>query len=155
MKKFLSTTVFNPLEKVETPDKILAVLFHRSAATLYLIYFAWGLTSLFQLIPTIFMQQGSLFQQIFSVAVVATSGTAFVGATFFPRTGRLELFAGAAVTALITFYVGSLFFAGLTNLTVDGSKIPAAVYGSSHLVVPIARTIFIYKTLTRVAAKEQ
>lgn len=147
-------TVFSNIPKNAVADKILAILFHRSAAMLYLIYAAWGLTSMFGFTPIIILTEAGEFQRVFAVAIFAFSTAAFFGALFFPRRGRLELFAGAGVSALIAFYVGSLFLAGFMGNDPDAAKIPGAVYGASHLVVPIARTIFIYLTLIKKAAKE-
>lgn len=144
-----TASVFSKVDPPHTsPNDILASLFHRSSATLYFIYALWGIVSFYDLIPTLFMNNGQFFSQFFSLIVAITAGLAAVGAAYFPRTGRMEMYAGLAVVGLITFYVVSLFLAGLGELP---GRIPAAIYGTSHLVVPIARTVFVYKTLVHVA----
>lgn len=149
MRNLISKTVFNRIPDHSPADKILAVLFHRSAATIYFIYASWGVVSYFGVIPTLSITQGSFFQQVFSLGMFFTSIIAAFGATFFPKTGRTELFAGLGVTTLLSYYILSLFYAGF--IMHDASKIPAAVYGASHLVVPIARSVFIYLTLVKTA----
>lgn len=152
-RRLLNLTVFAPIERNAGADRILAVLFHRSAATVYFIYAVWGVVSFRGIIPSILFTQGTFFQQLFSVAMVVAAVTGCVGATFFPKTGRTELFAGLAVASLLTYYVITLFFVGfgLADLPMDVAKQAAAIYGASHLVLPIARSVFIFRTLIRTA----
>ena len=44
--RFVRGTVFHSIELDWRSDKVLSVLFHRSAVTLYLIYILWAIASL-------------------------------------------------------------------------------------------------------------
>jgi len=150
LRKLRDATVFKPINPDDNSNIILATLYHRSAATLYLVYVVWGVVSFAQLVPTHFIEQGSFFQQVFSTAVTFAALIAMCGALFFPKTGRFELFAGSTVAILFLLYIVLIFIAVLNG---DTDKLPTLVFGASHLVVPISRTIFIYLTLIKTASR--
>ena len=150
LRKLRAKSIFRPLQDAYD-DKILAILFHRSAFTLYFIYLWWGFTSLIGIIPQHALAQGSFLQQVFSASIMLVSGSAMLGSAFFPHTGRLEMFAGSAFVALFTYYI---ITNGINSVAAPGDDPYALgrfIYGGSHLVVPVARTIYIYLTLIKVA----
>jgi len=146
--KFISKTVFNPIGKEWLPDKVLAVLFHRSAATLYLIYSAWGVAAIFGSIPTIINFQGDTAQTFFSLLIAPISFLAFIGALYFPKLARLEMYSASSLVTLVAIYE---FFVGYAFLQGDGPHGVAFILNLSHLVIPISRIIFIYVTLIKQA----
>lgn len=149
MLRLLKNTVFEPIADDWKPDKVLAVLFHRSAATLYLIYFLWGSTSIVGSIPTLVNTQGDFFQIFFSILVACVSLLAFFGALRFPILARLEMFSAASLATLVLVYEIFLAFALFQG---DRAGLgPAFVLSLSYLVVPTSRMVFIYVTLIKQA----
>lgn len=148
VRKLLERTVFNPIGGKWSPDRVLAILFHRSAATLYLIYGCWGLVSIFGSIPTLVHFQGDVVQLVFSFLVMPMSFCAFVGALFFPAFARIEMFSAASLVTLVTIYEVFVFIAFLQGDVPHGVGF---VLNLSHLVIPIARIVFIYVTLIKQA----
>lgn len=148
MRRFISRTVFNPIGKDWQTDKVLAVLFHRSAATLYLIYFFWGLSSIFVHIPSLTEEQNDIVQTAFAFLVIPTSLLAFVGATYFPKFARLEMYTAAALVTLIIIYEAFILIDFLNSSPSDGVNF---ILNLSHLIIPIARIVFIYVTLVKQA----
>lgn len=152
MKKFISKTVFNPIGKEWYPDKVLAVLFHRSAATLYLIYFFWALSSIFWEIPSIILLQGDVVQIIFSIVVMPIAFCAFIGALYFPKLARLEMYAASSLVTLVVIYeifIAWRFFLGDSDYGVS------FILNLSHLVIPVSRIIFTYVTLVKQAGDRE
>lgn len=149
--KLLKHTVFEPLNDDWAPDKVLAILFHRSAATLYLVYFLWGVTSIAGSIPALTQAQGNLFQSFFSLLVSIVSSIAFFGALRFPRNARLEMFSAASLSTLVVIYAVFLAVAFF-----DGSRAygPAFILSLSYLVIPTSRVVFIYVTLIKQAGSK-
>jgi len=150
MRKFIDRTVFHRIGDDWGPDKVLAVLYHRSAATLYLIYFLWGIASIFGSIPTLVEAQGDFFQIAFSTLVLPTAFCALLGATFFPKFARLEMYSAASLVTLVLVYevfIALAFFQG------DVARGVSFVLNSSFLVIPISRVIFIYLTLIKQAGE--
>lgn len=149
MRSLLKNTVFEPLEDDWKPDKVLAVLFHRSAATLYLIYFCWGISSIIGRIPSIVEAQGDLFQTVFSALVSIVSGLAFFGALQFPSHARLEMYSAASFATLVFIYEIFLAFTFFDGF--NPSYGPAFLLSLSYLVIPLSRVVFIYVTLVKQA----
>lgn len=149
MRKFISHTIFNPVEKDWKPDKILAVLFHRSAATLYFVYFLWALfSSIFGKFPSAIQGQGDFVAYVFSLIVIPTAGLAFLGATYFPKFARLEMYAAASLVSLFVIYEAFI----LVTLINNGSNhFSSLVLNVSYLVIPVARIIFTYICLVKQA----
>lgn len=143
-KILYSKSVFSPLGFPGSASDTLATLFHRTAATVYMLYAAWGFSSTLRGIPSVDSAFGDFSQFVFSFFVLVVALLACVGATFFPKTGRLELFAGAS-------FAGLIFFVYLLSQIIDGS-VDGAVLITSILVLPIARSVFIYLTLIKTAA---
>ena len=138
-------TVFRKEPVVTTMSDIIAILFHRSAATLYLIYALYAVVAIGVGIPTLTSAFGDFVQLAFSFFVLVCTAPACFGATFFPKYARLELYAGAGFVALIFFiYMIPLLVAGVMG---DLPKFAQLVLVSSILVVPVARCVFVYITL--------
>jgi len=151
MRKLISNTVFNPIGPDWKPDKVLAVLFHRSAATLYLIYALWSVAAIFGSIPSIVQLQGDLVQDFFSLLVAPIAFAAFVGAVYFPKLARLEMYTAASLVTLVFVYE---IFVAITFFQGDPSKGVGFILNLSHLVIPTARIIFIYVTLIKQAGED-
>lgn len=144
-QRFYRSTVFynvkNPI--IQQSNQILAVYFHRVAALSYFFYTVWALIS--------FLDARSDDQDWFPLYVMPIALGASLGATFFPRTGRLELFASGSLIVLICIF---LWLATASSIH-HGSDTWAAnlALNLTHLIVPVARTIFILKQLLRDAMK--
>lgn len=145
-KKLYEASVFSPIGFPGNNDQIMATLFHRAAATLYLLYALWGFTSTITGIPSVINTYGDFTQVVFAFFVFLVAVPACIGATFFPRTGRLEMHFEMA-------FVGLIFFVYVIAQIVTGS-INGTMLILSVLVVPISRAIFIYLILIRTASKE-
>jgi len=141
---FYHNSVFNKHKHYDYPNEMLAIYYHRSAATLYLIYAVWGMFSFFHSIPT-FELAAPDFKELFPLYIVPIALTSMVGATFFPRTGRLEMFASAGLASLVTFYITLSFIQGFQG---DIDRIVNSTLNLAHLVVPISRVAFIFRTLS-------
>lgn len=145
LKNVLDNSVFNRTPRGLPMNDVLAVLFHRSAATLYLIYVFWAAISIVGGIPSVIHGLGGLGQIIFSVIVICTAGPACFGATFWPNMARLELFAGSSFIMSMLIYI---FF--LIQSTIQyGSSISSIFLALSFLVLPIARTAIVIVFLLR------
>lgn len=149
MRSLLKNTVFEPLEDDWKPDKVLAVLFHRAAATLYLIYFLWGVSAIIGRIPSLVEAQGDLFQTVFSALTAIVSILAFFGALQFPNRARLEMYSAASLATLVFVYgifLAITFFDGFSP-----TYGPAFLLSLSYLVIPLSRVVFIYVTFVKQA----
>jgi hypothetical protein len=151
MRQFISHTVFRPIGPDARPDKVLVVLFHRSAALLYLIYSLWGISSIFGSIPSIVQTQGDWVSIFFSALVTPISFVAFVGATYFPRFARLEMYTAASLVTLVTIYE---FFEVLAFFQGNEHAGVSLVLNLSLLVIPISRVILIYIMLVKQAGDQ-
>jgi len=145
LQRIRSRTVFAPVTAGTPSDTILAVLYSRTAATLYLIYFVWSVTALTVGIPTVLRAQGDFGLLVFAILVMATSAPMLVGASCFPRLGRLELYASSAFVVLALFYLVIVAI----NVLVGHGALAGFVLISSVLVVPLSRSAFIFWTLLR------
>lgn len=149
-KKLYHYSVFNPMRVGSIPPTmVIAMLFHRTAATVYLLYALWGIVTGFGTSPTLDDHNSELFSNFFSLFVVLTAIPASVGATFFPRTGRLEMFSASAFTGLMLVYLAFSLGRVITGEAQWGSIILLL----SILVLPIARFSFILITLVRTQEK--
>lgn len=132
-------------------DTVFAYMFHRTAATVYLIYAGWGLIVGVDGVPSLVYQQGNEWTTLFALAVFATAVPACLGATFFPKYARLELFAGASFAALLLVY----FFFLLLNLTQGIGSVAGFEILLSVVVIPIARTFIVMFFLIQQAKERQ
>lgn len=159
MIKFLRTlrdkSVFKKLPDGPATDKAIVLIFHRSTVTLYLIYALWGATTFAGIIPQHALEQGSFFQQVFSASYTLVALSAALGAIFFPETGRLELFAGSGFVALLTYYLIANAIQAFSVPGGDALALSRFLFGTTHLIIPIARSIYIYHTLIAAAKKAE
>lgn len=148
--RLLRDTVFHPIEMDWKSDKVLSVLFHRSAVTLYLIYILWAFASLILRWPILDPHDGEIISELLSLFILPCAFVSLIGALYFPRLARLEMFsAGSFVTLVFLYevYVAVDFFGG--NFS-NGANL---ILNLSHLVIPIVRIVFIYLTLIKQAEK--
>jgi len=138
-------TVFQRVPAGSHPNELLAAWFARGMAIKYTVYVVWAALTFSLSAPHLLESQGELWDGVFSLMTLLGSALAAVGATFFPRTGRLEMFAGSAVIGLIATYV----VLGLAG----GGTARGAILVGSLLVMPAIRTVWIYRTLIRTAEK--
>lgn len=141
----MKKTVFQRVPIGAHPNELLAAWFARGMAITYTTYVVWAALTFSSSMPHVLESQGELWDWVFSLMTLLGSTIAVVGATFFPRTGRLEMFAGAGVIGLIAAYI----ILGL----VGGWTARGAIILGSLLVMPIIRTVWIYRTLIRTAEK--
>jgi undecaprenyl pyrophosphate phosphatase UppP len=150
MKKFsniVGRSVFKPLPKDQEMNSLLTVAFHRSAATLYMLYFLWGVASTVKGAPSLVQTNGQTWTTIFAVLIILTTAPACFGATFWPNYARLELFAGSSVSVLLAIYVVVLGYNAIL-----GNNTWASVFLTlSILVIPTVRTVVVYLFLIRQA----
>jgi hypothetical protein len=128
-------------------EAILAVMFHRLSASLYLIYCVWAVFAIVDGIPSLVSANGQQWQTLFSMAVLIFAAPSCFGATFWPSFARLELFAGAAFTTLLGIYI----FYIIGNALFGGGSWAAVVIISSVVIVPLARLAIVILFLLRQA----
>ncbi len=146
-KKVYNSSVFRRMPDDYTMSDIFATLFHRLAATVYLIYSTWAVMVIINGVPSLLRQQGDQWTTIFAAFVLALAVPACIGATFFPQLARTELFAGAAFVALMFVYY---YFLIVDTIGRHGSP-TGVVLLLSVVVMPIARTAIIFYFLLKQA----
>jgi len=137
-------TVFNPMDKNATANEVMAVILHRTAFSVYSIFTLWGILAAIDAIPHI--GQGNPYVNFFGFFVAPIAATAAFGALYFPRHGRLEMYAASALVPLIVAYL--IFISG-NAFAGDIDAIRNLVLNSAHLVLPSAKVVYIYKTLIK------
>lgn len=150
LKGIFRRSVFKPIP-VDTPmNDVLAVLFHRLAATVYLSYVLWGIVSLIYGLPSIVRAQGAEFQVLFSIGVIVTAAPSCIGSTFWPVLARLELFSSSGFISLLLLYG---YFLAMNVIEHGGS--PAGIFLIiSAAVMPSCRAVVIVVLLLRQAKGE-
>lgn len=140
-------SVFKPIRMSEIigADKVLVALFHRSAATIYALYSMWGVAATIGGIPSIAETAGAGWQLAFSSVVALISIPCAVGATWFPKTGRLEMFAASSMVALLLVYFCILNYRGIAEGTPSINITSILIF--SLCVIPAARVAFVYRYL--------
>lgn len=147
MRNHLRGTVFNPIGVDWRSDKVLAVLFHRSAVTLYLIYFLWAVVALIASSPILIVGQSDLVSYLLSLFILPIASLCTIGALYFPRMARLEMYSAGSLASLVVIYEVFVFISAIQgHPTADGF-----VLNLSHLVIPVVRVVFIYLTLIKQA----
>lgn len=152
MRRLLKHTVFSrPDEGWALSNEMLAVYFHRSAATMYMLYFVWAVVKFGTYLPVMHLDTDVNFGDLFPLYIVPVALAACIGATFFPKLGRLEMFAASALVPLVLVYIIIGIVLNLDGLhPVHWDNVPLNLV---HLVVPAARVVFIVRTLVWNAAK--
>lgn len=150
-RDIIHKSVFRRIPKNTPMNDILAVLFHRLAATTYLLYALWAVFAIIDGIPSITRAQGDIFTFWFATAILVVTLPACLGATFWPRLARLELFAGGSFTGLLVFYYFVLFRGVIEQHT----SIAGFVILLSVVILPLCRTIVVVLLLIRQAKREQ
>jgi hypothetical protein len=155
--KFLKTirdrSVFATIGKGAEMNAILAALFHRASASIYLCYVLWSTISVFYGIPSLVAARGTDWQVLFSIAVVITAAPACFGATFWPSFARMEAFAGTAFVGLMILYVILLVGNQINNV---GSGSWSGVFLIlSLMIMPACRCVIVLIFLVRQAAARE
>lgn len=149
--KLINKSVFRRMPKGTAMNDMLAILFHRAAATIYLFYVGWGILQTWQGMPSLVRSNGQDWNTLFAVFIIATCAPACFGATFWPTFARLELIAGSSVVALLLVY---MYF-----LTVSVIQGEASWSGwellLSILVIPVCRTLAVVVFLMRQAENDR
>lgn len=150
-KRVLSKSVFRRIPHGTPMNDILAVLSHRFAATVYLIYAVWAVVSIITGIPSISREAGITFQLILSSLVLIIAGPACIGATFWPILARLELFFSSGFIGLLGLY---LYFA-INNVLTNNGSWAGSILVLSFIVLPAYRVAIITVLLLRQAREEK
>jgi hypothetical protein len=150
-KRFVQASVFRKMPDDYTMSDIFAALFHRMAATLYLIYSGWAVLVLVDGVPSLLRQQGGEWTALFAVFVLLTTAPACFGATFFPKAARTELFSGFAFALMLLIYY---YFLAIGVLNGTGS-IAGFELLTSVIVMPICRTAIIIYFLLKQAKQRK
>jgi len=141
---YRSTIWYNPRSVRISSNQVLAVSYHRTAATTYFVYLVWGILS---------SVDDDHYQDWFPFLIVVASFLAFIGANCFPSTGRIELFAASALTVLIlTFIMLTLVHAVTVH---PGTWSANLVLDASFLIIPVSRISFIIRQLLREASRSK
>lgn len=154
MRKIISRTVFSPIKKDWTLDKILAVLFHRTAVTLYFLYFLWGIATILRLLPGVLSFHGDIITTAFALLVIPIALLACIGALYFPKYARLEMYTAASFVTLVIGYEIFVVIDVVIADVIPGETVlsTSLILITSRLVVPLARLSFIYASLMKQAA---
>jgi hypothetical protein len=147
LKNILRRSIFRKVPSDATMNDLLAILFHRTAATMYAIYALWAIVSIIGGLPSITHGLGDLGQITFSSLVLITSAPACFGAVFWPNMARMELVFGSGFTMTIIIY---LYFL-ISRLIAAGGSWAGFILVFSILVMPVARTSVVIIFLLRQA----
>ena len=153
IKRVFNATVFAPVSDPHSVSDTLATLFHRSAATTYLIIAIWGVISWFVGLRTLSTLWGDPIQDSYSLLVTAAALIAFYGATFFPKHARTELMAASALVGLQVLYTASLGWYVLAIGDTLDTRIPLLILSMTTWVMPVARSVFVYRLLVSTAPR--
>lgn len=140
-------SVFHSTPPSYAMSDLISTLFHRMAATVYLIYSAWAAVAIWGGIPALTSLAGIQWATIFAAIFLSSTALACLGATFFPALARLELYAGAAFSALLIVYFLFTFIAALFN----GGSGTAPLFVLGVAVLPVTRTLMILYFLLKQA----
>jgi hypothetical protein len=147
IKRVVSASVFRKMPPDYSMSDIFAALFHRLAATLYLIYSVWAVDVILRGVSSLVAQQGDQWTSIFAAFVLLTTGPACLGASFFPKLANLELYSGGAFIALMAVY----YFFLVRNTIETGGSEAGVILLMSIIVMPLARTLIIMYFLVKQA----
>lgn len=150
LKWLISKSVFAPIGKGAAMEAILAALFHRASATIYMLYGLWAIIGSIYGVPSLIAANGVEWQTLFSIAVAISAAPACFGATFWPSFARMEAFAGTFFVGLILLYMGFLI-ANQVNQIGTGSWSGVFLI-ASILVIPTCRCVVVIIFLLRQAA---
>lgn len=143
MKRLYDASVFRGKADDCTMSDVFATLFHRLAATLYLLYGAWGGLVAWDGIGSLTRQQGAEWTTIFAMFVLLLTIPACIGATFFPEQARLELYAGAAFSVLMLIY----YYFLVVDIVQRGAPLAGLILPLSVVVMPVARSVIVMRLL--------
>ena len=132
-------SVFHSTPPSYAMSDVIATLFHRMAATVYIIYSAWASVAIWSTLPALTNLAGAQWATIFAVIFLGTTALSAVGAAFFPLLARLELFAGSAFAALLLVY----FAFTLKAAVFDAGSWTAPLFVLGVAVLPSVRTLMI------------
>lgn len=140
-------TVFAKLPKGASSDARITALTNRKAVVLYFLFFVWGVITAITNIPTITTATSDLYQLLFSSSVAIISWPALIGALFFPKLGRIELYSSIALICLIGTYLFFVLQSSIVNT--DLAQFSSFILICSTLIIPVGRCIFIFRQLLR------
>ena len=151
VRRLLNVSVFKKIPTDAAMNDILATLFHRATATMYLIYSLWAVVVFSTGLPSVLAAAGDPGVVGLSVAVLVTAGPACLGSTFWPKMARTELVGGSGFAAAMLIYLGFL----LWNILFNEGTWAGWVLIWSIVVVPLARTVVIILFLLVQARKRK
>lgn len=147
MRKLLTDTVFNKVDPdTMHPNEVLAIVFHRTAVILYLMYAVWGLVSVALNLGDFLGEDSHDFSDFFYFLVPVPALLAGIGALHFPKWGRMEMFAASALVGFICIFL----VIGLVG-AIQHPEFPRLwqnlILNTTHVVLPIMRVGFVFRTL--------
>lgn len=154
LTRLYEASVFKPVTTRRLhSQQVLVLMFHRTAAFTYALVALWGVTSAITGVQTLAVVWGAGIQSFYSLCVALAALVGMVGAAFFPRTARMEMYATSSLLPLTLLYTALLGF----HVFFLGDLDRASLLPFSMLPVPIilARIIFVYTSLIEQASQEQ
>lgn len=101
----INRSVFHGSTRGASMDSILATMFHRVSATMYLGFAAWAVVSAIYFMPDLLGSGEQGFRAILAIGVLVVSLPACFGATFWPSLARMEAFFGAGLVGVLIAYL--------------------------------------------------
>lgn len=145
-------TVFRNQKVYAHPNERLAITFHRASVVMYLLFAIWGIASLRISLPAMMNPDFRAFDDWFSIYIIPASLAAAVGATYFPRMARLEMFSAGALVGLVSVFLG---FVAWEAIVLGSDSAARNIWIDIALVViPVSRIIIIFGSLVRAADQE-
>lgn len=151
----MANTVFNKINPEGMhSNEILAIVLHRTAAILYYMYTAWGLVSIGINMPEFLTEHGHEFGDFFLFLVPPIALCAGLGATQFPKWGRMEMFAASALVSLIIIFdiIGGI---NAWNNPEHPRLWANLLLNTTPIVLPVMRAGFIFRTLVWQSKKQK
>lgn len=150
-KKTWRDTVFNPAKKFAHENERIALVYHRSTVVIYAMLMAWSIASLNLSFPALLSGDVTAFTDWFSIYVIPASLLAMIGALYFPRLARLEMFASSALLGLVSVFLVLIAWEAMTG---DDSARRNLWIDLALAVIPTSRVILIFRSLLRAADQE-
>lgn len=153
LKKLYDLSVFrrSTQEERDSPLAMMVLMFHRASAVKYFLIGVWGVVSLVWGIQSIAVTWGEWLQEFYSGTVAVVAFFSWIGASYFPRFARYELFATGSLVALMAMYT-----VVVTCLAFQEGEAwyPLMVFSLTPMTLPVVRVIYIYRTLISEARRK-
>lgn len=154
LKRLWSESVFrrSTEEERQSPLTMMVLMFHRASSIKYFLIMVWGIVSLAWGVQSIAVTWGEWMQEFYSATVAIVAFFSWVGASYFPRFARYELFASGSLIALMIMYTVVI----TCRAFVEGDAwYPLMIFSLTPVTLPVVRVLYIYRTMVAEAKRKE